>query len=85
MKSPPRGSSTLITSAPISPSSPAQNGALMRVPTSMTRTPSSGSDRPPAQSRVSLMFAPAAASPSTRSPRIVRWISFVPAHTLDAW
>src|ERR1017187_7563773 len=39
MKSPPTGSSTLMTSAPSSPSSPAQNGAEMRVPTSRTRIP----------------------------------------------
>src|ERR1035441_2635243 len=39
MKSPPTGSSTLMTSPPSSPSSPAQNGAEMRVPTSRTRMP----------------------------------------------
>src|SRR5437667_4456725 len=43
MKSPPRGSSTLMTSAPWSPRMPAQNGAEMRVATSMTRMPSRGS------------------------------------------
>src|SRR5215470_6514130 len=42
MKSPPRGCSILMTSAPCSPSRPAQNGAAMRVPKSRTRTPSSG-------------------------------------------
>ena len=42
MKSPPPGSSTLITSAPSSPSRPAQNGAEILVPTSMTRMPCSG-------------------------------------------
>src|SRR5438045_5441095 len=42
MKSPPWGCSTLMTSAPCSPSSPAQNGAEIRVPTSTTRTPSRG-------------------------------------------
>src|SRR3954453_14017309 len=42
MKSPEPGCSLLITSAPISPSSPAQNGAAMRVPRSRTRSPSSG-------------------------------------------
>src|ERR1700694_276876 len=42
MKSPVRGCSILTTSAPISPRSPAQNGAAMRVPMSSTRTPSSG-------------------------------------------
>ena len=42
MKSPPRGCSILMTSAPCSPSSPAQNGAAMRVPRSRTRTPASG-------------------------------------------
>src|SRR5437763_953233 len=42
MKSPRPGCSTLTTSAPISPSSPAQNGAAMRVPRSRTRRPSSG-------------------------------------------
>ncbi len=42
MKSPWPGSSTLITSAPSSPSSPAQNGAEMRVPTSTTLMPLSG-------------------------------------------
>ena len=39
MKSPPPGSSTLMTSAPSSPRSPAQNGAEIRVPTSRTRMP----------------------------------------------
>src|SRR5688572_20462921 len=42
MKSPLPGCSILITSAPISPSNPAQNGAAMRVPRSSTRNPSSG-------------------------------------------
>src|ERR1700722_2887216 len=42
MKSPSPGSSTLITSAPSSPSRPAQNGAEIRVPTSITRSPASG-------------------------------------------
>src|SRR5579885_2834286 len=42
MKSPVPGCSTLMTSAPCSPSNPAQNGAAMRVPRSRTRTPSSG-------------------------------------------
>ena len=42
MKSPSPGSSTLITSAPSSPSSPAQKGAEIRVPTSTTRMPASG-------------------------------------------
>src|ERR1700683_5633162 len=42
MKSPSPASSTLITSAPSSPSSPAQNGAEIRVPTSTTRMPFSG-------------------------------------------
>src|SRR3954453_10605732 len=41
MKSPVPGCSILITSAPISPSRPAQNGAAMRVPRSRTRKPSS--------------------------------------------
>src|SRR4051794_5708734 len=44
MKSPPRGCSTLMTSAPCSPSRPAQNGAAMRVPRSRTRRPASGPD-----------------------------------------
>src|SRR5438105_10365621 len=42
MKSPPRGCSILMTSAPCSPSKPAQKGAAMRVPRSRTRTPASG-------------------------------------------
>src|SRR5271166_4559293 len=42
MKSPCPGSSTLMTSAPSSPSSPAQNGAEILVPTSTTRTPARG-------------------------------------------
>src|SRR5271166_530702 len=42
MKSPSPGSSTLITSAPSSPSSPAQKGAEILVPTSTTRTPARG-------------------------------------------
>src|SRR4051812_22092578 len=42
MKSPAPGCSILMTSAPCSPSSPAQNGAAMRVPRSRTRSPSSG-------------------------------------------
>src|SRR5580698_6812864 len=42
MKSPSPGSSTVMTSAPISPSSPAQNGAEMRVPTSRTLRPDNG-------------------------------------------
>src|SRR3954447_9854791 len=42
MKSPPPGCSIFTTSAPISPSRPAQNGAAMRVPRSSTRNPSSG-------------------------------------------
>src|SRR5690242_7382876 len=42
MKSPVPGCSILTTSAPCSPSSPAQNGAAMRVPRSSTRTPESG-------------------------------------------
>src|SRR3954465_7200560 len=42
MKSPVPGCSILITSAPCSPSSPAQNGAAMRVPRSRTRRPVSG-------------------------------------------
>src|SRR5215217_879104 len=42
MKSPLPGCSTLTTSAPISPSNPAQNGAAIRVPRSSTRKPSSG-------------------------------------------
>src|SRR4051812_237731 len=41
MKSPPRGCSILMTSAPCSPNRPAQNGAAIRVPRSRTRTPSS--------------------------------------------
>ena len=57
MKSPPRGSSTLMTSAPISPRRPAQNGAPMRVPTSITRSPArgSGSPRPPAPPHLTLL------------------------------
>src|SRR5262249_44424810 len=46
MKSPRPGCSILTTSAPISPSRPAQNGAAMRVPRSRTRTPSSGAVMP---------------------------------------
>src|SRR5436190_21797113 len=42
MKSPVPGCSILMTSAPSSPSSPAQTGAAMRVPRSSTRSPSSG-------------------------------------------
>src|SRR5690242_21879222 len=42
MKSPEPGCSILTTSAPCSPSRPAQNGAAMRVPRSRTRRPVSG-------------------------------------------
>src|SRR5215210_8238985 len=42
MKLPVPGCPTLSSSAPISPITPAQNGAAMRVPKSRTRTPSSG-------------------------------------------
>src|SRR5436309_2351435 len=42
MKSPVPGCSIFTTSAPISPSRPAQKGAAMRVPRSRTRSPSSG-------------------------------------------
>ncbi len=42
MKSPRPGCSILMTSAPCSPSRPAQKGAAMRVPRSRTRTPASG-------------------------------------------
>ena len=65
-----------MTSAPSSPSSPAQNGAEMRVPTSMTRSPSSGPTDGRGHGR---------GRPSTRSPTIVRWISLVPAQIDEAW
>src|SRR5438477_10576628 len=42
MKSPRPGCSILTTSAPCSPSSPAQNGAAIRVPRSRTRRPARG-------------------------------------------
>src|SRR5580700_9562944 len=46
MTSPSPGSSILMTSAPSSPSSPAQKGAEIRVPTSITRRPESGPAAP---------------------------------------
>src|SRR5947209_982578 len=56
MKSPPLGSSTLITSAPCSPNTPAQKGAEIRVPTSTTRIPSRGLIISTAGSLVALVF-----------------------------
>src|ERR1700730_14265979 len=69
MKSPVRGCSILTTSAPISPRSPAQNGAAMRVPMSSTRSPSSG----PLIEDSGVEFAPQAWKFDAR----VRWGSLV--------
>ena len=79
MKSPSPGSSTLITSAPSSPSNPAQNGAEIRVPASTTLMPARG----PAMCS-SATSGQGRGSPRTRSPTSVRWISLVPAKIDDA-
>ena len=81
MKSPPAGSSILMTSAPMSPSSPAQNGARdAGADVDAPAGPRVAADRRVRHAAVTTSW-PGEGGPSTRSPRIVRWISFVPAHT----
>ena len=90
MKSPCPGSSTLMTSAPRSASSVAAKGAPMRVPRSRRRRPASGPGVDGAFTapgiagsavRSQALCAPQRerGKPSTRSARMLRWISDVPA------